>query len=188
MGRRSKVAALPKQIREWLEQQLVAGDFSGYDGIVAELNALLEKQGSPERVSRSSVHRHGSALERRLAAVKASTEAARQIAQAAPDSADERSAAVMSLVQTDLFNTLLLLQEANEADNPVLRLKLLASAGKSIAELSRSAVNQKRWAVENEARIREDERQRVAKEAVAAAKAGGASADLQKLMRETLGV
>lgn len=147
MARRSKVLALPEEVRRWLDKALAEGNFSGYEA----LEAALAERG--HTIGKSSLHRYGRALESRLAAVKASTEAARQIADAAPDDADLRSAAVISLIQTDVFNVLLALQEAAEADDPAERLKVLAKAGKSIAELSRASVNQKKWEADVRAKV-----------------------------------
>lgn len=138
MARRSKIMALPAEVRRWLDASLVEGNFNGYE----LLELALKERGYT--IGKSAIHRYGQNMERRLAAVRASTEAARQIAEAAPDDADQRSAAVISLVQTDIFNVLLLLQEAEGAD-PEDRLKLMSRAAKSIAELSRASVNQKIW-------------------------------------------
>jgi hypothetical protein len=189
MGRRSKISGLPRELVDRIERELVADNFSGYDAKVAVLNAMLERMGRPERISRSSMHRHGSALERRLSAVKASTEAARQIAALAPDDADERSAAVMSLVQTDLFNTLLMLQEANEADDHGERIKMMVAAARSITEISRASVNQKKWARENEARIRAEERERALKTIEGLrGRAGVDAATLKRVKQECYGL
>lgn len=80
----------------------------------------------------------------KLAAVQASTQAAMMIADAAPDDSDMRSSAVLSLVQTELFNALIALQESENPDaNPADRIMLMAKAGKGIAELSKASVNQK---------------------------------------------
>lgn len=181
MPRRSKVHALPKEVKAWLDQALAEGNFSGYEALEAELARL------GYTIGKSSLHRYGQKLESRLAAVKASTEAARAIAAAAPDDADLRSAAVMSLVQTDTFNVLVALQEAETAE-PAERLKLLARAAEAIATLSRASVNQKKWQAETGAKIRAEEREKAAKAATTAAKAGGASPEAIVLIRQALGV
>lgn len=178
MPRRSKVHALPKEVRAWLDQTLAEGNFSGYEALEAE----LAQRGYT--IGKSSLHRYGSKLEARLAAVRASTEAARAIAAAAPDDADLRSAAVMSMVQTDTFDVLMALKEAEMAE-PGERLKLLARAGEAIATLSRAAVNQKRHQAEVEARTL----RAAADKAAAVAKARGLSRDtVDELRREILGV
>lgn len=138
MAKRSKIVGLPEEVRRWLDAALVEGNFSGYELLESEL------KGRGYDIGKSAIHRYGQNMERRLAAVRASTEAARQIAEAAPDDADQRSAAIISLVQTDIFNVLLLMQEA-EGAAPEERLKIMGRAAKSIAELSRASVNQKKW-------------------------------------------
>ena len=94
-----------------------------------------------------------------------------------------RSAAVMSLVQTDLFNTMIALQEAQLAD-PADRIKLLAKAAQPIAQLSRAAVNQKKWEAEVKAKV-----QAVAEAAERIAKAGGLSnKSAAEIRRKILGI
>lgn len=177
MGKRSKIALLPAAVKAWLDKSLAEGNFSGYEA----LEAALAERG--HTIGKSSIHRYGQQLEAKLAAVKASTEAARAIAEAAPDDADLRSAAVMSLVQTDLFNTMIALQEAQLAD-PADRIKLLAKAAQPIAQLSRAAVNQKKWEAEVKAKV-----QAVAEAAERIAKAGGLSnKSAAEIRRKILGI
>lgn len=142
MPKRSKVSTLPADVRAWLDRALADGNFSGYE----QLEQLLAGKGYT--IGKSSLHRYGQQLEQKLAAVKASTEAARAIADAAPDDADLRSAAAMSLVQTEIFNVMVALQEAGEESNPEERLKLMARAARPLAELSRASVNLKKWQAE----------------------------------------
>lgn len=135
----SKVALLPEDLRREFEGRLIRGAFSGYEA----LSDWLAEQGY--EISKSVLHKHGQALKRKLAAIEASTRAAQLIAEAAPDEQDHRSEALMSLLQTDLFGMLVNLQEAEEAD-PEERVKLLSTAARAIADLSRASVAQKRWA------------------------------------------
>lgn len=177
MAKRSKISTLPAEVRSWLDKALAEGNFSGYD----QLEKLLTEKGFT--IGKSSIHRYGQQLEQKLAAVKASTEAARAIAESAPDDADLRSAAVMSLVQTDLFNTMIALQEAQFAD-PVDRIKLLAKAAEPIAKLSRAAVNQKKWESEVKAKIEAaaDAAERIAK------KGGLSAASVAEIRKSILGI
>ncbi len=177
MARRSKVLGLPPEVRAWLDQALAEGNFSGYEAFEAE----LARRGFG--ISSSSIHRYGQQLEKKLAAVKASTEAARAIAAAAPDDADQRSAAVMSLVQTETFNVLVALQEAEEA-KPEARLKLLAKAAEAIAKLSRASVNQKKWETEVNAKVKA-----AAEAAERIARKGGLSASsVAEIRKSILGI
>lgn len=143
MPARPAISRLPEGVRAALDRQLVERGFADY----VALEAWLAGQGF--EIGKSSIHRYGQQLRRKLDAIRASTEAARSIAEAAPDDADLRSAAVMSLVQTEIFEVLLSLQEANDDDiDQVTRVKLLSHAAKNIATLSRASVNQKKWARE----------------------------------------
>jgi len=177
MARPSSLAKLPEAVRAWLEKALIERNFSGY----AELEALLRSKGF--ELSRSAIHRHGQKVERRMAAIKASTEAARLISEAAADDQDARSEALHALVQTELFDTILNLQEAGEADiDPKERVKLLSAAAKTIATLTRASVNLKRFQTEVRARLD------AASASVAnIARAGGLSEDSVREMLKVLG-
>ena len=179
MARRSSVAQLPDEVRRWLERALTDSNFSGYE----QLEALLRDQGY--QISKSAIHRYGQKIERRFAAIKASTEAARMLTEGASDDQDARSEAVIALVQTELFESIVNLQEAGAEDmDPADRIGLLSSAAKNIATLARASVNQKKFRLEVQARV----------EAAAAAvenivKKGGLSADsVAAIRREILGV
>lgn len=177
MPKRPKVESLPAQVRAWLDRLLVEKNFSGYE----ELEGELAKVG--HAIGKSSIHRYGSKLARKLEAIKASTHAAAAIAQAAPDDADLRSAAVISMIQTEVFDVLVSLQDAEEAD-PMKRAKLLSAVAKNVATLTRASVAQKKWEI--------DVRGRVSAAADAAAKIGtrgGLSKNaVDEIRREILGL
>lgn len=179
MARRNSVTQLPKAVREWLDHALIEGNFSGYQLLEEE----LRQRGCA--VSKSAIHRYGQKIERRFAAIKASTEAARLLTEGAADDQDARSEAVIALVQAELFETLVNLQEATDDDvDPGERVKLLSTAAKNIATLSRASVNLKRFQSEVRSKV----------EAAAAsvekiAKKGGLSAEsVDQLRREILGI
>lgn len=174
MPQRSAVTQLPDEIRDALERELIERGFADYEA----LSQWLEQQGY--EISKSALHRHGQKLERKLSAIKASTEAASLIAEAAPDDQDQRSAAVLSLVQTDLFEALLCLQEAEEAD-PAQRIKLLSRAGRAIADVSRASVSQKKWAQQVAAKL-------AAATDAFAKRQGLSKTQAEDLRREMLGV
>lgn len=93
-----------------------------------------------------------------MSRIKASTEAARMLAQAAPDEADEHSAAVLRMVQSALFDALTRVAEASEEADPAAQVKVLSQAARAIAEASRASIGQKKWADEVRARLEEVER------------------------------
>lgn len=179
MARRNSVGQLPQPVREWLDKSLVEVNFSGYQ----LLEEALRDKGFA--ISKSAIHRYGQKIERRFAAIKASTEAARLLTEGAADDQDARSEAVIALVQTELFESIVNLQEATDEDtDPAERIGLLSSAAKNIATLSRASVNQKKFRLEVQARA----------EAAAAnvekiAKKGGLSSEsVEQLRREILGI
>lgn len=170
---------LPDNTRRELDNRLVTGGFSGYEA----LEDWLSDQGF--EIGKSSLHRYGSDLSRRMAAIKASTEAAVLIADSCKDDEDKRSGAILSLVQTELFNSLVALQDADDENvKPEKRLALLAGAGKGIAELVKASGLQKKWAMEVS--------ERAAKAAAAVeriAKKGGLSAQtVQEIRAQILGI
>jgi hypothetical protein len=167
-----RVTQLPEPIRDALEKRLIDSAFSGYLELkdwlrqqIAEYNALLDQQAQLalvrgdfgahlaalaekpdfDSIGKSALHNYGRGLKRKLAAIQASTHAAKMIAEAAPDEEDRRSEALMSLLQTDLFGMLVNLQEAEDAD-PEERVKLLSTAARAIADVSRASIHQKKHA------------------------------------------
>jgi predicted phage tail protein len=135
MPRRPKITQLPPELRAQLEKLLADQSHGGYEA----LSAWLAEQGY--QIGKSS-----------LAAIRASTEAAKIIAQASPDEADEHSAAVIRLVQSALFDAMLAVREAEDAD-PAEQVKLLTHAARAVAEASRASIGQKRWAEEVRAKL-----------------------------------
>ncbi len=174
----SKVALLPKRVRRDFESRLIQGAFSGYEA----LSDWLETQGY--EISKSVLHKHGQKLKRRLEAIKASTQAAQLLAESVPDEAGALSSAVLNLVQTEMFDLLVNLQEADDADDAGARVKLLGNAAHAMADLARASLKQKEWA----GQVRERT------EAAAAAvekitRKGGLSAEAaNEIRREILGI
>ena len=179
MARQSSIDALPADVRRWLERALTENNFTGYQ----QLENLAREKGYI--LSKSAIHRYGVKIERRFSAIKASTEAARLLTEGAADDQDARSEAVIALVQTEMFESILNLQEASEEDlDPGERIALLSKAAKNIATLARASVNQKKFRLEIQSKA----------EAAAAnvekiAKKGGLSAEsVEALRREILGI
>ena len=178
MAQRSKVTQLPDEVRKQLDAELVKRGFSGYDALETWLAGLGIE------ISKSSIHRYGRNLERKLSAIKASTEAARLISQEAQDDAGLREGAVMSLLSTEIFDMLVGLQEAEDTDDPVQRAKVLSSLAKNIAALTRASVHQKRHELEIRAKA-----EATADKVARLAKKGGLSAGtVENIKREILGI
>lgn len=178
MPKRSKIAALPAEVKRWLDQALIEKNFAQYE----QLAQLLSAKGFS--IGKSSIHRYGENLERKLSAIKASTEAAAAIAAAAPDDADERAGAVISMIQTEVFGVLVNLQDAEHEADPMKRAKLLSTVAKNVATLTRASIAQKQHAIAIRAKV----------EAAASAvdklgrKGGLSKAATEAIRREILGI
>lgn len=162
MARKSTIARMTDEIRSYIEARLAEGRCT-LDELIADLRARWPAEAeSGELPSRSAVHRYGQKLERRLEAIKASTEAARLIRSYAGDAEDARSEALIAMIQSELFESIVNLQEAAAEDmDPAERVGLLSTAAKHIATLTRSSVYLKKF----QAEIEEAERKRVVAEA-----------------------
>jgi len=156
MPRRPKIDTLPPELKAQLERLLVDRSHAGY----LALSAWLGERGYS--ISHAAVHRYDQRLQTVMARIRASTEAARLIAQASPDESDEHSAAVLRMVQSSLFEAMTRVTEADDAD-PADQVKLLSAAARAIADASRASIGQKRWA--DEVRDRLDSVERVAAKA-----------------------
>ena len=165
MARRSTIEKLPEDVRRWLERALTESGFSGYN----ELESLLRERGYV--ISKSAIH--------------PATEAARMLTEGAADDQDARSEAVIALIQTELFESIVQLQEAEEGEvDPKERVALLSKVAKNVATLSRASVNLKKFQSEVRARA-----QQAASNAEKIARKGGLSSDaVQALRREILGI
>lgn len=178
MGNKSSILRLPDEIRQAVER-LLADQRHTLDDVLA---ALREAFPHHELPSRSALGRYGQKLNQRLAAIRASTEAARLISEQVGDEKDVRSEAVMALVQSELFETIVNLQEATDADDPSERVGLLSSAAKNIATLTRASIALKR----HQRQVGEAIAAKVAEMERAANKGGGLDAATLARVREEI--
>ena len=81
----SKIDQLPPEVRAALDQFLIAAGF----GNIVQAAEWLTELGHP--IGKSSVGAYNQKLKQRIAAIKASTEAAKLIVAAAPDEAADRT-------------------------------------------------------------------------------------------------
>ena len=189
MGRKSTVSRLPVEIKTYIEAMLATGGQT-LDELITDLQVRWPAQAhAGDLPSRSALHRYGTKLDRRLSAIRASTEAAKLIQAQAGDDKDARSEALTALVQTELFEAILALQEADDTEaNPEDRVAMLSSAAKNIATLTRSSVNLKQF----QAKVEKDTRERLLAEQRAALDAmgskGGVTDDTKRAIREALGI
>ncbi|MFB2539064.1 DUF3486 family protein [Acinetobacter sp. c3-l95] len=145
MARATAIDQLNPIHKRMLDDKLFENGFNGYVDLAKWLNELGYE------IGKSSVHRYGQKLERKLAAVQASTQAALMIAEATPDDGDARSQALLSMAQTELFNAFVNLQSATDEDSnidPEKRIAMISKAGKGIAEIVKASVMQKQHAID----------------------------------------
>ncbi|UPG87017.1 DUF3486 family protein [Luteibacter aegosomatis] len=166
MAPRSKVAKLPAAVKEWLDDRLVEGNFSGYETLSAE----LAKRGYT--ISKSALHNYGQEFEDRLAAVKLSTEQARAVVASSPDDEGAVNDALMRLVQDRLF-TVLVSANSDQLDLPKF--------ARAIADLGRTTISQKKYAAEVRA-----QRESAAAEVEQIARKGGLTADTANEIRQMI--
>ncbi|WP_165664390.1 DUF3486 family protein [Metapseudomonas otitidis] len=168
MPPRSKVGALPAEVKAWLDQALVENNFSGYEALSAE---LAERGYS---IGKSALHAYGQSFEDRLSRLRMASEQAKAVVTAAPDEEGAVNEALMRLVQEHLFN--LLMAENGKVDLP--------KVAKAVAELGRASVVQKKW----QAEVRERAETAAAKVEKIARKGGLTAETVDAIRREILGV
>ena len=130
MPPRNKVETLPKAVKEWLDAALLENGFAKYE--------LLAKG---HAIGKSSLHRYGSAFEERMGKLRVSMEQARAVVAAAPDDEDAMNGALIRMTQQTLMDVLVELK----VEPDTLSLPKIT---KSIADLARSSISQKKWQIE----------------------------------------
>ena len=189
MGRKSTISRLPADVKSYIEGKLAEGRLT-LDQLIADLRAQFpETAQAGDLPSRAAVHRYGQKLDRRLSAIRASTEAAKIIQAQAGDNSDARSEALTALIQTELFEAILNLQESDDPQaDPADRVGMLSTAAKNIATLTRSSVNLKQF----QAKVEEDTRRKLLDEQKTKLDAmgpkGGVTEDTKRAIREALGI
>jgi hypothetical protein len=141
MPRRSKLLDLPSDLREAVNQRLVAGGFAGYEALAEWLNDELAARGLELRISKSAVHRHGEQFEAKLERLRVATEQARALADGAEDDEGAMNEALVRLVQTETFDVLMTLGEME----PEQKARVMGKLNVGIARIVRASVSAKKW-------------------------------------------
>lgn len=142
------IPRLPTEIRAWLDSELRTRGFGDYEALTAALNARLAAHGMEQTLSMQTVGRYGLGLKKKVERIQAATVAAQAIAAAAPDDEGQQSAAVTSLLSTEMFERLMELDEAADTVDPSERIDLIARAARAHADLTRASIAQRKWATE----------------------------------------
>lgn len=189
MGRKSSIDRLPDDIKSHLQGQLADGSMT-LDELIADLQLRWPDQAqSGDLPSRSAVGRYGQKLEKRLSAIRASTEAAKIIQAQCGDREDARSGALTAMIQSELFESIMALQEVDDEEmSPAKRIGLLADAAKNIATLTRSSVTLKEYQTKAEERGRLKLLAEQKAKLDAMPSKGGVTAETKLAIREALGI
>lgn len=179
MAPRSKVHKLPPELKEWLDNELIARGFGDYVQLAADLKARGAE------VSKSALQRYGSPFEQRMAQLKMASEQARALVDAAPDEEDKLGAAVVRMTQERIFNLLMEL----EVDPEKVDINKLF---KNAAEIGKASVTHKRFSMEARAAIEAEARRKLLDEQKAKLEAMGHQAGVtpqtKQAIREALGI
>ncbi|MEM9118490.1 MAG: DUF3486 family protein [Cyanobacteria bacterium P01_F01_bin.56] len=172
MPARSKVMTLPESVKEELDKRLVKSGFGNYEG----LSDWLTEQGYG--ISSSTLHRYGQDFEAKLDALRIATHQAQAISEAVGDDENALGDALVRLAQEKAFQVLM---KFNAEDVEGLDLVKMSRA---IADLNRSAVQQKKWMGEIRAKAAE-----VAEEVGKEVRDRGMSDSLaEQLVQKVLGI
>lgn len=151
MPPRGKIAQLPRELREWLHKAIVERGFGDIVQLTEELNALCKEGNVAISIGKSAVGAESQKVKRAQEAIRAATESARLIADSSRDDEDSRSEGAMAIIQSEMFEALLLAREAEAIEDPVERVEVMSKAATAVSRLSRARVNQARWRREVEA-------------------------------------
>jgi hypothetical protein len=141
MPPRSSVYQLPPEVQEELNTRLVGSGFGGY----RELSAWLKDQGY--HISKSALHSYGQEFELEFNASLADARKAQALARAAVAQRDDSGAALLEatsdVAQEILLRLMIGLRKADH--EPDKAAKLVSLAVRSLADLGRMTIDQKKW-------------------------------------------
>jgi hypothetical protein len=181
MARPSTIEQLPPDILEQLQALLRDPRVSQMDA-TAEINAILQQMGHPERVSKSAVNRYSQRMEEVGSRLRQSRAVAEMwIGKLGAEPQGKVGHLLNEIVRTLAFESAMHFAEGEDPIDPK-SLKELAIA---VHRLEQAAGD----AVKREKEIREQVQKEAAEVAAKVAKQGGLSADsVQELRRAILGV
>ena len=178
MPPRSKVDSLPQDVLDELNSRLVAAGFSGYEGFAE----WLKDKGFD--ISKSALHRHGSALEAEFEEAMADARRTRALAKAARESGDEHDDSMLSaaseIMQDNLLRVSLKLRHSE--GEPEDTAKTLSLVSRAFADIGRLDISRQKWQLEMREKL-ERAKLAAASEAEAIAIKAGMSDDDWALIR-----
>ncbi|MER2545905.1 MAG: phage protein Gp27 family protein [Candidatus Accumulibacter phosphatis] len=178
MASRSSVSMLPEDVRDELNRRLVESNFSGYEGLAR----WLREQGF--EISKSAIHRHGSALEADFEEAMADVRRTRALARAVKNDGDEGEvlAATSGILQEQLLRISIALRTADS--DPAEAAKSISMVARAHSDVGRLQVALSKWQEELKAKC-----QAAADACEQAARRGGLTPDtVEVIRREILGI
>ncbi len=142
MPKRSEIEKMPEDVRSWLEGAIAENNFGEY----RLLKTLLAEKGID--LSHVSIHKHGKKMEERMKKVRLASDMAKTLVNVVGDDAGNLNDATTSLLQTNIFETLVAYDDSSDGDDPKEKLMILNKAAVGVAQLARASVNQKQFAVQ----------------------------------------
>lgn len=182
MPPRSPLDTLPDAVLTELNQRLIANGFAGY----VDLAAWLTEQGY--QISKSAVHRHGSALQ---ASMEKSINRARErmeIAKAMGGMSNEDKAALLEASEMVAIDQLMDVLEGMQGWELEDKAVVIPKLARAISTVGRGAVGSAQWRKDFEAEAQRKAREQAALAATSAAKAEGVSESGIARIREALGM
>ena len=149
MGRRSKIKDLPTALVDDLNSRLIDRGFSGYD----ELAGWLRDLGY--NISKSAVHRHGSALEQEFEEAMADARRTRALARAAREEGGDEDNALLTAATEIMQDNLLRvsLQVKKGEDDPKAQAKTLSLVARAFSDVGRLDIARQKWMAETRTRL-----------------------------------
>lgn len=183
MGRETAIDQLSAEDRKLLDDKLFANGFNGYVDLASWLQSL------GYQISKSSVHRYGQKLERKLQSLKSATQMAIYMQEQLGDDTGALGGMTINMMQAQAYEAMYALDELKEDSDPTNRLLLIAKISKSMGELTRAGITHKKWENEVKEKAREELLTEQAEKLDKHAKAGGLGAEqVDFWRREFLGV
>lgn len=153
MARRSKIKDLPQDVLDELNGRLIGSGFAGYEA----LSGWLKSRGYD--IGKSTVHRHGSALEADFEEAMADARRTRALARAARQEGDENDnsllAAATEIMQDNLLRVSLKLKNSDD-DDPGAKAKTLSLVARAFSQVGRLDIARQKWQAELATRMAAD--------------------------------
>lgn len=182
MPPRSPLDTLPESVLTELNQRLIANGFAGY----VDLAAWLTAQGY--QISKSAVHRHGSALQ---ASMEKSINRARErmeIAKAMGGMSNEEKSALLEASEMVAIDQLMDVLEGIHDWKTEDKAVVIPKLARAISTVGRGAVGSAQWRRDFEIEAQRKANEAAASAATSAAKAEGVTEAGIARIREALGM